>query len=128
MLPLIAAGLVGVAIGKIFSEETKPQEVRVVEEHVQNTNNYTYTQNNYTYNVNVKNNNNKKKKSYHLTYHKHNHTKQKNKKYFLPNRANVQQIPYNNNRLQLSKEALDNRANQLNPNNNLYQGTKKKKR
>ena len=26
MLPLIAAGLVGVAIGKIFSEETKPQE------------------------------------------------------------------------------------------------------
>ena len=124
MIPIIPIA-VGAAIGYLLKEDSKPQEVRVVKQYVQDTNNYTYTQNNYTYNANVRNNNYKKKKSYHLSYHKHNHTNHKRKKYFLPNRASVQQIPYNNNRLQLSKAALDNRANQLNPNNRLYQGTKK---
>ncbi len=123
MIPLIPVA-VGVAIGCLLKKDSKAQEVSVVKQY-QDTNNYTYTQNNYTYNVNVRNNNYKKKKSYHLSYHKHNHSTHKKNKYFFPNRTNVQQLPYNNNRLQLSKAALDNRANQLNPNNRLYRGSKR---
>ena len=123
MIPLIPIA-VGAVIGYLLKEDSKPQEVKVVKQYVQDTNNCTYTQNNYTYNFNVRNNNYKKKKSCPLSYHKHNHFNHKSKKVFLPNRTSVQQLPYNNNRLQLSKAALDNRANQLNPNNRLYLGKK----
>lgn len=119
MLPLIAAGVVGVAIGSLFKENSKP-ETKVVTRYVQDNNSYHYTQNNYTYNVNVRNNHYKKKKTYHVSYHSH--KKHKSRKYLLPGKQSCQQLSYNNNRLNLSKAALDNRANQLNPNNRLYQG------
>ncbi len=119
MLPIIPIAI-GVAIGKILKDDSKPQETRVITQYVHDTNNYHYTQNNYSYNVNVRNNSYKKKKTYHISHHSH--TK---KKYLLPNRTGVQQLPYNNNRLHLSKAALDNRSNQLNPNNRLYQGSKR---
>ena len=122
MLPFIAAGIVGWAAGSLFREEKQP-ETKVITRYVQDTNNYHYTQNNYTYNVNVRNNNYKKKKTYHISHHSH--SRHQHKKYFLPNRTNIQQLPYNNNRLHLSKAALENRSNQLNPNNKLYQGSKR---
>ncbi len=62
MLPL-APILIGIAIGKILKDDSKPQETKVVTQYVQD-NHYHYTQNNYTYNVNVNNRSYKKHLSY----------------------------------------------------------------
>lgn len=101
-LPYLACA----AIGYLLKGKSKPQEVKVIKQYVQDSHNYHYTQNNYTYNDNRTynvNSNNKvrfyKKKSYQVSYHKNKryknkkHLRFKNNQYFLTNGNSFQQTP-----------------------------------